>query len=164
MPDHILLSWGWKPTLNSRHQTGWLYDKRWAMPTHYEYLGVSPYASSQEIETALAQQHQLGCIPEPMLTVIAATLLSVQQRQAYDQQLMALDEVPIPAQAPSLSQAQPEQSYHHANTDDDIVFYDDLHTSSQTQQLHQASQSEQMANNALTDAIGTVLDIISVGF
>ena len=127
-------------------------------------LAISPYASSQEIETALVQQHQLGCIPEPMLAVIAAALLSVQQRQAYDQQLMALDEVPIPAQAPSLSQAQPEQSYHHANTDDDIVFYDDLHTSSQTQQLHQASQSEQMANNALTDAIGTVLDIISVGF
>ena len=134
------------------------------MPTHYEYLGVSPYASSQEIETALAQQHQLGSIPEPMLAVIAATLLSVQQRQAYDQQLMALDEVQTPAQAPSLSQAQPEQSYHHANTDDDIVFYDGLHTSSQTQQLHQASQSEHMTNNALTDAIGTVLDIISVGF
>ena len=68
------------------------------MPTHYEYLGVSPYANSQEIEIALAQQHQLGCIPEPMLAVIAATLLSVQQRQAYDQQLMALDEVQTPAQ------------------------------------------------------------------
>lgn len=162
MSDHILLPWDWKPTLNSRHQTGWLYDKRWAMPTHYEYLGVSPYANSQEIEIALAQQHQLGCIPEPMLAVIAATLLSVQQRQAYDQQLMALDEVQTPAQAPSLSQNQSEQSNHRENTDD-IVFYDGLHTSSQTQQLHQAPRSEHMTNNSLTDAIGTVLDILSVG-
>ena len=68
------------------------------MPSHYEQLAISPYASSQEIETALAQPHQLGNIPAPVLALIATILLSEQQRQAYDQQLMALDEVQTPAQ------------------------------------------------------------------
>ena len=133
------------------------------MPSHYEQLAISPYASSQEIETALAQQHQLGDIPALVLALIATTLLSEQQRQAYDQQLMALDEVQSPAQTPAPMQLQHAPSEPHIDTDDGIVFYDGLHAASQTQ-LHKTTRYEHLTNDVLSvDTLGTVFDVVSDG-
>ena len=143
------------------------------MPSHYEQLAISPYASSQEIETALAQQHQLGCIPEPMLAVIAATLLSVQQRQAYDQQLMALDNL---SHASNSIAGSPDTNTNHYSAsaaavppsetanNDGIVFYDGMYSVHHTNQAQNPSWSrfdgDQIGNAIGDELVSGLIEVI----
>ena len=136
------------------------------MPSHYEQLAISPYASSQEIETALAQQHQLGDIPAPVLVLIAATLLSEQQRQIYDQQLMALDNL---SHAPNSieSSLDTHTSHYPASAaavpplnepanNDGIVFYDGIQSVLHSNQVQNPSWSR-FDGNQIGNAIGDEL-------
>ena len=115
------------------------------MPTYYECLDISPYASAQEIKTALAKQHQLGNMPNETLTLIAATLLSEHNRQAYDQQLMALDNL---SHASNSIAGSPDTNTNHysasaaavpsseTTNNDGIVFYDGMYS------IHHANQAQ----------------------
>ena len=136
------------------------------MPSHYEQLAISPYASSQEIETALAQQHQLGDIPAPVLALIATTLLSEQQRQAYDQQLMALDEL---SHTPNSTEGSLDTNTSHysaaaaavpppseTTNNDGIVFYDGMHSLHHSNQVQKSSWSRfdgDLIGNAIGDEL-----------
>ena len=136
------------------------------MPTYYECLDISPYASAQEIETALAQQHQLGNMSSEALTLIAATLLSEHNRQAYDQQLMALDNLSHASNSIAGS-LDTNTSYFSASTaavpppsepanNDGIVFYDGLHSVHHPNQLQNPSWSC-FDGNQIGNAIGDEL-------
>ena len=119
------------------------------MPTYYECLDISPYASAQEIETALAQQHQLGNMSSEALTLIAATLLSEHNRQAYDQQLMALDNL---SHTPKSTEGSLDTNISHYSAaaaavpppsetinNDGIVFYDGIHSVHHPNQIQKSS-------------------------
>ena len=136
------------------------------MPTYYECLDISPYASAQEIETALAQQHQLGNMPSETLTLIAATLLSEHNRQAYDQQLMALDNL---SHAPNSIEGSLDTHTSHYSAsaaavpspsepanNDGIVFYDGLHSVHHPNQVQNPSWSC-FDGNQIGNAIGDEL-------
>ena len=77
---------------------------------------------------------------------------------------MALNEVQSPAQTPAPMQHQHVSSEPHVDTDDSIVFYDDLHAASQTQ-LHKTTRYEHLTNDVLSvDTLGVVLDVLSDSF
>ena len=136
------------------------------MPTYYECLDISPYANAQEIETALAKQHLLGNMPSETLTLIAATLLSEHNRQAYDQQLMALDNLSHTSNSITGS---PDTNTNHYSAsaaavpppsepanNDGIVFYDGLHSVHHPNQVQNPSWSC-FDGNQIGNAIGDEL-------
>ena len=144
------------------------------MPNLYEVLGISPYATQQEIEAALQQQQRLGNVPPQMLTLAATTLLSASERQNHDQQLMAmaLADFQAPENTNPLTQQNQALSDHHQSnladspvnpSDDGIVFYDGLHH--QPRPFHSnGSSSADTIVSAVFDAdtilstLGDVLD------
>ena len=143
------------------------------MPNLYEVLGISPYATQQEIETALQQQQRLGNVPTQMLTLAATTLLAASERQSYDQQLMAMALGDFHASentSPFTQQHQALSDYHHNLTDspahpsdDDIVFYDGLHHPPRLFHSNDSSRANTIASaifdaDTILSTLGDIMD------
>ena len=146
------------------------------MLNFYELLGISPYASRQQIEAALAQQQSLKGVPIATLQLAATTLLSDHNRQHYDMQLMTLDGDQQSTQPNSSEQQPTAPSYHPSeeaasfpavnavtHSDDGVIFYEGLHPHPQTHS-HKASLSDSISDSflgtdALTSVIASVLDV-----
>ena len=140
------------------------------MPNLYEVLGISPYATQQEIETALQQQQRLGNVPTQMLTLAATTLLAASERQNYDQQLMAMalgdfhaseNTSPFTQQNQALSDYQADSPAHPS--DDDIVFYDGLHHPPRLFHSNDSSHADTIASaifdaDTILSTLGDIMD------
>ena len=63
------------------------------MLNYYHLLCIHPSASRSDIQAALDKQQVLGKLPPATLKLAADTLLSPENRQAYDAQLSALPEM-----------------------------------------------------------------------
>lgn len=140
------------------------------MPNLYEVLGISPYATQQEIETALQQQQRLGNVPTQMLTLAATTLLAASERQNYDQQLMAMalgdfhaseNTSPFTQQNQALSDYQADSPAHPS--DDDIVFYDGLHHPPRLFHSNGSSHADTIASaifdaDTILSTLGDIMD------
>ena len=161
----------WCPQPCSNHFLAeWPYKASLTMPNLYEVLGISPYATQQEIETALQQQQRLGNVPTQMLTLAATTLLAASERQNYDQQLMAMalgdfhaseNTSPFTQQNQALSDYQADSPAHPS--DDDIVFYDGLHHPPRLFHSNDSSHADTIASaifdaDTILSTLGDIMD------
>ena len=63
------------------------------MLNYYQLLNLAPTASRSDIEAALDKQYALGTLPPAALKLVADVLLSVENRQLYDEKLSTLPEM-----------------------------------------------------------------------